>query len=687
MTKKPLLIVALLLVLFCSAGVAVLLAQDDRQTPTAATPAQGAAATLAADTSGAATLAAQPTPPPRVPDTFVPTGEGISYGISRTYGLLVSQDGGKSWTERNQGLPMRHVWPFKTDRVRFLTSLGVDPAHAPRLAVTTVDGILLSEDYGFTWQRIPIGKPMRETVYFTSIALSPFDGDTILAGTSFNGFFETRDRGATWCDPSLTAGFLNRGAGFYEEIAGITYHPADPGQILFALGFGKGCYRSSGDRRSWQRLPALGAGELVRALRFVPGSADATPAAQVLAGSAAAWTLEAQTRTGTWRLVEAEGRWLQEASRTAPAPQQARDVAPAGRRGAAGERTGIYISSFHATEGELDRYIAFLKQHRMNSLVVDFKEDLGMVTYDTRLELPRKMGAVSQRIRLEKLLEKAHANGIYIIGRVLVFKDRNLFNYDGFKHAAWDRVSNAPWRYITSVQNEETGETVSTQREYWVDPFSPFVWEYNVSIARELQDRGVDEIQFDYIRFPSDGPLSRIRYRFQQPGMDRIDALESFLTMARESVHVPISTDLYGFNTWHRMGNWIGQSIEVLSDYVDVICPMFYPSHFPRDFIRDKEYMERAFIIYQEGVSRAASIVEGRSLIRPYIQAFLIGDELRMGPAEYSRYLTRQLEGTLAAPSSGFTLWNASNRYYMVREPLQPFIRSTDAAAGPAGDR
>ena len=67
-------------------------------------------------------------------------------------------------------------------------------------------------------------------------------------------------------------------------------------------------------------------------------------------------------------------------------------------------------------------------------------------------------------------------------------------------------------------------------------------------------------------------------------------------------------------------------------------------------------------------------MVGSRSIVRPYVQAFLIGGELAMGPAEYSQYLREQIEGTLAAPSSGFTLWNASNRYYMVIEPLTPYL-------------
>jgi hypothetical protein len=122
------------------------------------------------------------------------------------------------------------------------------------------------------------------------------------------------------------------------------------------------------------------------------------------------------------------------------------------------------------------------------------------------------------------------------------------------------------------------------------------------------------------------------------------------------------------------MGNWIGQSTEMLAEYVDVICPMYYPSHFPREFMPKEPYLERARRIYYEGTQRARAVLDGRSLVRPYVQAFLIGGELAMGVPEYSRYLVNQIEGCLSASSSGFTMWNASNRYYMVTTSLKPLL-------------
>jgi hypothetical protein len=702
-------------------------------------------------------------------EQILETPSGILYGISKQRGFLVSFDQGKRWLEHNDGLPRRVVHPFGADtqRVRHLTALNVDPLHEGRVAITTADELYLSENFGKSWQLIPIGKPLRSTSYFTAVALSPRDPDTLLVGTSFNGFFETTDRGASWRDPSLSARFLYRGAGFYEEISGLSYHPTDPGVIFFACGFGHGVYEGSPDRKSWTRLdfPGDRSGEIIYRL-------EATP-------SGGSWRLEVQTHKSRWRLSLETRNWRNGGEQPGDSFVRAAAQAERGepfrreRIRKASDRFGLYVSSFRAQGQDLDNHLRFIRENGLNSLVVDCKDDFGWIAYDTRLEFPRKIGAVNKRFSLEELLDKAHRQGVYVIARLVVFKDRQLYNYNNYQYALWNHVTDGPWRYRVKVEvppepEEEPAEEKAKKREegtardaaqqgdtegegtvrdgaeqghtegdgrertglqqerrtdqgrdpsspkqdprlreqqlqepqspeqqgavappepvykyvqneYWVDPYSPEVWRYNLAIAEELQQRGVDEIQFDYIRFPSDGNLSRIQYRYRREGMTPIDALESFLIQARQTIHIPISTDLYGFNSWHRMGNWIGQSIDVLADYVDVICPMFYPSHFPRDFMKDVPYLERGRRIYEEGTTRAAFMVRGRSIVRPYVQAFLIGGELAMGPAEYSAYLTNQIEGTLAAPSSGLTLWNASNRYYMVLESLAPYFSQPDS--------
>ena len=665
-------------------------------------------------------------------EQVVPAGDR-HYARSRRAGVFASLDGGRTWQPRSAGLPHRVVHPFpQPPEYRFITSLGVDPRDPLRVAATTARGLYLSEDGGVSWQALPIAEPIRPNAYFTSVAPSPHHPDALLLGTSFHGVYETTDRGASWQHLSSAIRFLTHDALYYEEVAALSYDPAVPDAIALLAGFDDGVFynpdrhawRDRADADWWQHYP-------------MP-SAAATHLTYVPAGDG--WVLEAGTRRSRWWLA-GDGTWTPAGVRqpvpaaagsaapsiaadagtppdrprpvsapgvpaapppapdrpyAAPARATLPDYAPApGPLAHAAQRHGIYLSAWSAA-ARLPEFLEFLQEHGLNSFVVDLKDDSGYLTYDSELPLAHELGAVHGPIKLDELLAEAHAAGMYVIGRLVVFKDRLLYRWQDHRLAVWDREQDSPWRQLIPVApargttTEDNGaaadadgaaketatepEPATEQREFWVDPYAAEVWAYNAAVAAELAGRGVDEIQFDYIRFPSDGPVERAEYRHRRPGMTKIDAIESFLALAREQVRVPISTDLFGFNSWYRSGNWIGQNIEILSEYVDVISPMFYPSHFPNDFMSDRSYLERAHDIYEQGVSRARHMVQGRSYIRPYVQAFLIGGELRMEEDEYSRYLTRQLEGNRTAGGTGFTLWNASNRYYMVTEPLRPYL-------------
>ncbi len=594
---------------------------------------------------------------------------GYLYAVSTHNGFLVSFNGGRSWTARNNGLPRKVVYPFEGTELRHLTSVGVDPVREGRIAVTTARELYLSEDYGLTWEQIPARHRSSEAkgwpkpyTYFTSVALSPEDRDRILVGTSFDGFYETLDRGRTWRDPSEKAFFLIRGANFYEEVTAIAYDPSDPERLLLGCGFGKGVFGWDPvtQRHADLAFPGSEAGEVIETMIAVDDRLRVTTDRNTWI-----YTWEDDSSDGTWRIAHYPS--LEPSGPYRPDPDRDRRIA------AAADKTGIYVNAYGIGGSKIDLYLNFLREHGLNSIVVDFKDDYGIVCYDTELELPYELNAVKPYFDARRLIEKAHDAGIYVIARILVFKDRAMYRFNNHEYAAWDRHQNWAWANLFAFEDEETGETGYYQKEHWVDPFSPFVWRYNVAIAEELQELGVDEIQFDYIRFPTDGNLSAVAYRHRRKGMERQDALESFLRLAREVIHIPISTDLYGFNSWHRMGNWNGQSIEMVCNYVDVIAPMFYPSHFSSGFLRSLGYNERAKTIYREGTERAQSIVANRSIVRPYVQAFLIGKEGEMDSDRYSFYLRKQLEGVRESPASGYTLWNAGNNYYMVTFPLAGF--------------
>ncbi len=580
------------------------------------------------------------------------------YRIGTSGSLQVSRDAGSTWSD---------CTPLPSSSR--LLSYGADSAAPLRIAATTADNLYLSEDAGSTWREIPIKDQINRNVKLTAVDLSPFNRSAMLVGTSFDGFYETTDLGRSWKQLSDTPSlhFFYRGAGFWEEVTSITYDRSNPNIIDFGLGYGYGSYRYDRSTQTATRLDSDKPNGVLVSLptrQSGPGLTGEAP----LGGSAGSAAAEERLKR-------------------------------------ASNRVGFYLSPYSAREENLPAFLAFAKKEGLNSIVVDFKDDFGYLRYKSSVKAAIEDGAVHPLFDAKYLISQAHAQGIYVIARMVVFKDRELYNYDNHKYALWDSKTGKPWGVFRQeqvpVETKDSGSTDATQTtqagdqtaeketetrtvqvEWWADPYSEFVWDYNIAIAKELQDLGVDEIQFDYIRFPSDGNVSEIVSHYKPEGMDRVAALSAFLKKARNALTVPISVDVYGFNAWYRTV-YLGQDIEALSHYVDVICPMFYPSHFSREFYQKMTYLDRAQFIYNEGSRRAEDIVGGRAIIRPYVQAFLLGGELKFDTPTYWKYLTNQLTGLEEGHASGFILWNASNRYYMVVNPLTPFTRKYSDAAVP----
>lgn len=353
----------------------------------------------------------------------------------------------------------------------------------------------------------------------------------------------------------------------------------------------------------------------------------------------------------------------------------------------ANSRKSVYASAYQCRlQSGIDKYRQIIKDNNLNSVVIDMKDDYGLLRYDTNDPLVKEKGYVTQyKIDLDHFVSEFKKDNIYLIARIVVFKDRNLSRYGGGKYAVWDSATDSAWQGTRKeqVEDEETGELVEQIGYYdenWVDPYSPEVWEYNVAIAKELVARGFDEIQFDYIRFPTDGlNLSDAQYRHRSPGMDKESALISFLSYARENINAPIGIDIYGANGWYRSGTRTGQDAEMLAQYVDVICPMFYPSHFEAGFLNYAPFPDRTYRIYFYGTYRNTVLTRNRAVIRPWVQAFRLNvrfDREYYGPD----YIQKQIFGVRDSVNRGYMYWNNGGDY----SNLLPDVTATDAYTGTA---
>jgi len=375
-------------------------------------------------------------------------------------------------------------------------------------------------------------------------------------------------------------------------------------------------------------------------------------------------------------------------------------------------RSGMYTQTANLKKGNYlpvhqvvtaagyDAHLKTLKDNKLNMLVVDMKDDVGIIRYNAKDPLVLGKGNVRTGIDVEEFVRKARANGVYLVARIVVFKDKSLASWGGNRYAVWDKVENKAWQGYQTITRKiqataagtpaEAGaagaipgtngavvpapaqtETVrQNYEEYWVDPYSEEVWEYNIAVAKELVSRGFDEIQFDYIRFPTDGDnLDNAAYRWKDAGMDKESALMSFLSYARREIHAPISIDIYGANGWYRTGARTGQDVELLARYVDVICPMFYPSHFEQGFLAHAPTEERPYRIYYYGSYRNTIIARNHVVVRPWAQAFYLN--VSYDRAFYNPdYVQRQIFGARDSINQGYTYWNNSGRYSDLRPDI-----------------
>jgi hypothetical protein len=365
----------------------------------------------------------------------------------------------------------------------------------------------------------------------------------------------------------------------------------------------------------------------------------------------------------------------------------------AARPGISG-REGLYLPVNRVQESDsFKTYLDLISRRGLNMVVVDMKDDYGRLRVTPNNPEIVKKGRAFRPLDIDAFLRDMKARGIYTIARIVVFKDPTLASREGGKYAVWDSRHNKPWLGYYDLRRKKSGISPNEERredlteilpdddpeyeilrtyydERWVDPYSEEVWEYTAQAAEELYARGFDEIQFDYIRFPTDGQnLADARYRWQEGGMDMESAMLSFLRHIRSRVKAPISIDIYGANGWYRTGARTGQEVELLAPWVDVICPMYYPSHFEQNFLAQAPEELRPYRIYYQGTQRTAHIGRGQVIVRPYVQAFYLNvsyDRKYYNPD----YVRRQAEGVRDAGSPGFTYWNNSGRYEDIPFPV-----------------
>jgi hypothetical protein len=282
----------------------------------------------------------------------------------------------------------------------------------------------------------------------------------------------------------------------------------------------------------------------------------------------------------------------------------------------------VYLTHLTAADdkrfGEL---LALVKRTELNAMVIDVKGEDGHIFYDSKVPLAREIGAVDPAYDVRKRLRQLREANVYAIARQVIMEDTTL------------ATARPEW----AVRNKATGQ-----------PWKDF--------------NGIGEVQFDYIRFPSDGRLDQIDYGRPHTEEARTAAIAGLLTKARTALApagVYFSADIFGLTTVAEDDMGIGQYIETIADAVDYLCPMVYPSHYARGSFGYPNPAAKPYEVVAQSLAAAKPrLGEGRARLRPWLQDFDL-----YGTPYTPEMVRAQIKAAEEHQTSGWLIWNAGNRY------------------------
>nr|WP_246594215.1 putative glycoside hydrolase [Evansella tamaricis] len=321
---------------------------------------------------------------------------------------------------------------------------------------------------------------------------------------------------------------------------------------------------------------------------------------------------------------------------------------------------GIFVTGHSAGGARFESLLELVNTTALNAMVIDVKDDHGYLTYRPEEDSPFYENSQNMIKNMEELMRTLEENEVYPIARIVVFKDSVLAKQQ------------------PELSFKQNGEVwVNRRGEAFVNPFLEEVWEYNVEIAKMAAELGFQEIQFDYVRFP-EGFETRDdildygvgKYTDGEDNVKkRVDAVTDFVAYAREQLEpydVDVSVDIFGYSATISEAPGIGQNFTRISENVDVISSMIYPSHWTPYFGIDKPdlYPYELVDAYAKVENEVLGAMDNPPTSRPWIQDFTAS---YLGAGNYKVYGKAEVEAQIRALYENgineFLLWNAGNSY------------------------
>ncbi|MBA3717348.1 MAG: hypothetical protein H0W87_03870, partial [Actinobacteria bacterium] len=272
------------------------------------------------------------------------------------------------------------------------------------------------------------------------------------------------------------------------------------------------------------------------------------------------------------------------------------------------EIRGVHVTMSLATiPGKINEYLA-MRRHGLNTLEVDLKDESGQVAFSNPyIPLAHRTGAAHSYYNPYRIAREVHAKHVYLIGRIVVFEDPILS--EKLPSYAIKNPDGSIWR-----NNIGLG---------WTNMYDKRVWKYVTDIGLAAAKAGFDEIQFDYVRFPSDGDVSIIQYprKVNEKKGITIGRFAEYAANRLHKAYVRVGADLFGLAANQNLG--IGQVPRKIGRYLDTISPMAYPSHYgPDEYNIPDPNASPGPVVFQTLKDFRRSLRGRRAVLVPWLQDF-----------------------------------------------------------------
>jgi hypothetical protein len=302
---------------------------------------------------------------------------------------------------------------------------------------------------------------------------------------------------------------------------------------------------------------------------------------------------------------------------------------------------GVHVTMALASiPGKLDEYLSL---DGLNTIQLDVKDENGEVGFvPSAVPLARQIGAAKPYYKPRQVARRIHDRGKYLIGRVVVMEDPVL----------------SEQRPDLAILRKDGGRWTNHAGLGWSNPYDRRVWDYNVDIAEVAARTGFDEIQFDYVRFPSDGDIESAIFpgkRNEAMGVT-IARFVHYATKRLKPMGVRVSVDVFGLSATRDLG--IGQSPRRLAKIVDAIYPMVYPSHYGSgEYGIDSPVSSPRRTVGMSLRDFRRQMRRGKADLIPWLEDFSFSGTTTL------EHVQEQIRAARRWKSGGFLLWNPSGIY------------------------